>query len=168
MLSSSSIIVHSMVTYTLHTPWTGNQRDHWNFYIRFLSRFISLCDGWDPFYQVVCQAWRLWLSYPHYRKHLQQYTRVSSLWCLYLVTYKIRYCPSYGDFLDRGSLLTKKLISKMLWSIQWSITTLQYPPFAVALKLCTSYYLYSKGCTSYNLYDCLVQVITCTLSLYKL
>ena len=45
--------------------------------------------------------------------HLQQYTRVSNLWCLYLTTDKVR-----------QSLL-------FVWSIKWSITTLKYSPFTV-------------------------------------
>ena len=45
--------------YTQYIPsWTGNVRGHWNFYIRFLSQCITLCEWWDSFNQVVWQAWR--------------------------------------------------------------------------------------------------------------
>ena len=70
---------------TLFTPWTGNQRDHWNFFLRFLFRFIIFLS-----IKVVWQMWRLRISHRKLPLHLQQYTRVSTLWCLYLVTYKIR------------------------------------------------------------------------------
>ena len=56
----------------------------------------------------------------------------------------IRYardCSSYGDYIDRERLLTRKLFdqgymleslfSKVVWSIQWSGATLQYSHFSV-------------------------------------
>ena len=104
-----------MITYIVHTiyppPWTGNQRDQWNFYIRYLSRFITFCELWDPFIKVVWQTWRLRFSYSKFPLHLQQYNRVSSWWCIHLAKLA-RAWSSYGDFIDRGMLLTIKLVDQ--------------------------------------------------------
>ena len=71
----------------------------------------------------------------------------TSIFVIY-VSQLIRYARAYslhGDFVDRGRLLTKKLVyegymlSKVLWSMQWSITTyytIQYFPFAVFVWPC--------------------------------
>ena len=61
------------------------------------------------------------------------------------------------------------VINKLKFSITLMLSTkpcTSYNKFA--LKFCTSYYLYRKSRTSYNLYDSLVQVITCTIFLYML
>ena len=65
----------------------------------------------------------------------------------------ILFCEIAGEYLsstkklvDQGNTLEKNedLLSKVLWSIQWSVTTLQYFPFAVCvwpspLLKCTCY-----------------------------
>ena len=62
---------------------------------------------------------------------------------LQLMVFTTRVCSLYGDFIDRGRLLTKSLLLNVLrlgikiyfrkfyGRIQYSITTLQYSPFTV-------------------------------------
>ena len=73
-----------------------------------LIAIVIFCEWWDAFNKVVSQTWRLPYSYHNLPLHLQQYTRVYSLWFLYLAIFEIRprACFTYGDFIDRGRLLT--------------------------------------------------------------
>ena len=157
-----SIIVHSMITYTLYTPlnWKSTETTETSISASYLlSRFITFCDWWDRFNQVVWQTWRLRFPCRKLPLHLPQCTRVSSLWCFHLATYKIYQRLLFLWLFYRHREAThwkacwsvlyawkiEHILSKVLWSIkQWSGTTLQYSPFAVIvwpspLLVCVTY-----------------------------
>ena len=80
-----------MTTYTLYTslPWTRNQmRPLKLVHPLLISIYYILC-LMGPFQPIVWQSWLLRFSYRQLTLHLQQYTKVFSLWCLYIATYKI-------------------------------------------------------------------------------
>ena len=129
-MSFPPITVHFMITYTLYNPlhWTGNQRDHWNFYLRSLSRFITFCVWWDhmPRCQLLQRPVGGTLSTNLYDKRDDFNFRIVNLSyiCSNIPDYVVyisqpiiyaRACSSYGDFIDRWRCYSlKRLLIKII------------------------------------------------------
>ena len=125
--------VSFMMKKLLSVCWTSSYRQHicWNsngYYICYsLGRSVSvflwsqICsegivsqtkDWWDPFNQA---AWKTWRFRFPYRKLPFNTAIYPSLQLMVYISQLIRYTiaySSYGDFIDRGRLLTKKLVDQ--------------------------------------------------------
>ena len=113
LLSNNNKTLAASFNFTLSNTWTGNQRDHWNFFIRFLSRFIILCDWWDPFNKLYDKRddleFRI-VNFPYICSNIPE-SPGYGVYVWQLIRYN-RACSSYGNFIDRGRILTRKLVDQ--------------------------------------------------------
>ena len=99
-MSFLSTIVHVIITYTLYTPWTGIQKDLWNFYTRFSSQ---------PSCMTSAITFRI-VNVPYICSNIPG----SSIYGVN-ISQLIRYakpCSSYCEFINTRRLLTKKLVDQ--------------------------------------------------------